>query len=177
MPYNSRAVVVRLLAEQCDTKSNVMCHSHIRICETYIECSYIYRERESIGIPKHEKHVTTSKFMYKTFYYLWVKGFDIRKRDTIFLSWLLHLSQWHAAPVAHKFVWPQRAPKVDPSRSESNSQLTHFSQIPKSSSHAPGAWRHPHSLAPFPIWAIVTYLSDTSAPPVRVNTCVNVAPK
>ena len=27
------------------------------------------------------------------------------------------------APVARKFVWPQRAPKVDPSRSESSSQL------------------------------------------------------
>ena len=33
------------------------------------------------------------------------------------------------APVAHKFVWPRWAPKVDPSRSESNSQLTDFSQI------------------------------------------------
>ena len=29
-------------------------------------------------------------------------------------------------PVAHKFVWPQRALKVYPSRSESSSQLTDF---------------------------------------------------
>ena len=33
-----------------------------------------------------------------------------------------------AAPVAHKFVWPQRAPKINPSRSEPSSQLTNFLQ-------------------------------------------------
>ena len=38
---------------------------------------YIY----NIGIPKHEKRVTTSKFRYETFYYLWDKGFGIKKRD------------------------------------------------------------------------------------------------
>ena len=65
------------------------------------------------------------------------------------------------APVAHKFVWPQRAQKVDPSCLESSSQLTTFLKSPKSSAHASGAWRHSHSLA---IWAIVTSLSDTSAP-------------
>ena len=36
---------------------------------------------------------------------------------------------------------------------------------------ASGAWRHS------PSRAIVTSLSDTSAPHTRVNTCVNVAPK
>ena len=41
-----------------------------------------------------------------------------------------------AAPVAYKFVWPQRAPKVNPSRSESSSQLNWlFSNPSKSSAH------------------------------------------
>ena len=35
------------------------------------------------------------------------------------------------APIVHKFVWPQQAPKVDPSRSESGSQLTDFFKISK----------------------------------------------
>ena len=35
------------------------------------------------------------------------------------------------APEAHKFIWPQQAPKVDPSRSESSSQLVDFFKIPK----------------------------------------------
>ena len=41
--------------------------------------------------------------------------------------------QSRAAPVARKFVWPLRAPKIDPSRSESSAQtqLT-FSKSPKS---------------------------------------------
>ena len=34
-------------------------------------------------------------------------------------------------PVARKFVWSLRAPKVDPSRSESSSQLTDFLQNPQ----------------------------------------------
>ena len=38
------------------------------------------------------------------------------------------------------------------------------------------AWRHLHSLTPFPIWAIVNSVSDMSAPPAHMNTCVNVAP-
>ena len=35
------------------------------------------------------------------------------------------------ALVAHKFVWPQRAPKVDPSHSESSSQLPDFFKSPQ----------------------------------------------
>ena len=55
---------------------------------------------------------------------------------------------------------------------------TNFLQNSPNPPCASVAWRHSHLLAPFPIWAIVTSLSDTSAPPARsrVNTCVNVAP-
>ena len=54
-----------------------------------------------------------------------------------------------AAPVAHKFVWPQQAPKIDPSCSKSNSQLTDFFQPPPNSPrtlpvhdviHIPWSW-------------------------------------
>ena len=45
--------------------------------------------------------------------------------------------------------------------------------------HASGAWHHSHLLTPFPIWAIVTSLSDTYSPPahVHLNACVDDAPK
>ena len=56
-------------------------HSHIH---EYAKCSWDvhYTYTYKIGISKFEKHVTTSQFRYETFYYLWVKGFDVRKRDT-----------------------------------------------------------------------------------------------
>ena len=37
---------------------------------------------------------------------------------------------------------------------------------------ASGAWRHSHLLAPFPIWAIVTSLSETFAPRACASTPV-----
>ena len=55
--------------------------------------------------------------------------------------------------------------------------LSDFFKISPNPPCASGVWCHPHSVTLFPIWAIVTSLSDTSAPPTRVNTCVNVAPK
>ena len=85
-----------------------------------------------IGIPKHEKHVTTSYFRYESFYYLWVKGFDIRKRDAhSFYDVFSICLPSRAAPIACKFVWPLRAPKVDPSLSVSSSQPTDFFRIPQ----------------------------------------------
>ena len=41
---------------------------------------------QNIGISKFEKHVTTSQFRYETFYYLWVKGFDIKREAQSFYS-------------------------------------------------------------------------------------------
>ena len=83
-----------------------------------------------------------------------------------------------AAPVARKFVSPQRAPKVDPSCSVSSLNLTNWLfQISQNPPRASGAWPHSHSVALFPIWAIVTSLSDTSALRACVNTSVNVASK
>ena len=79
--------------------------------------------------------------------------------------------------IAHKFVSPQRAPKVAPTRSVCSLNSTNFLQNSPNPPRASGAWRHLHSLAPFPIWAIVTSLSDTSTQRARVNTRVNVAPK
>ena len=61
--------------------------------------------------------------------------------------------------------------------SRGRSQLNWLFQISQNPPHASRVWHHPHSVAPFPIWAIVTSLSNTSAPPARMNTCINVAPK
>ena len=79
---------------------------------------------------------------------------------------------WHP-PQGH---WPGFGEQAKANRLLPNSTNWLFPKSPKSS-RASGAWRHPHSLAPFPIWAIVTSLSDTSTLPARVNTCVNVASK
>ena len=63
----------------------------------------------SLKVLRHKERETQSFYA----------GFSICPRPT------------RVAPVAHKFVWPQRAPKVEPSRSESSSQLTDFFQIPQ----------------------------------------------
>ena len=69
-----------------------------RVWNWHIMFIYIYNIEHRIS--KHEKHLTTSQFKYETFYYLWVKGFDIRKRDThSFYSGLFICSPpSHAAP-------------------------------------------------------------------------------
>ena len=144
---------------------------------------HIYIEHR---ILKFEKHVTTSQFRYESFYYLWVKGFDIRKRDT-------HSSYcgfFICPPTPHVLHPPQRSPRASenkPSfpeaglvstRPVSSSQLTDFFKISQNPPRAFGVWRHSHSLAPrFASRAIVPSLSDTSPLLVRVNTYFNVAPK
>ena len=45
--------------------------------------------------------------------------------------------------------------------SRGRTQLNWLFQNPPNPPRASGAWRHPHSLARFAIWAIVTSLSDT----------------
>ena len=72
-----------------------------------------------------------------------------------------------AASVARKFVWPLRALKVDRSRSVSSSQLNWlFSNPPKSSAHASGAWRHSHPLV---LGVLFWHLWTTHPPRARVN--------
>ena len=106
-------------------------------------------------------------------YYLWVKGFDIRKRDAQSFSDDFSISLPNTcAPIA-RLREQAKVNRLLP-RQDSTQLSFSKSQIPP---RASGAWRHPHSVAPFPIWAIVTSLNDPSVPPVRVNTCVNVAPK
>ena len=75
-----------------------------------------------------------------------------------------------AAPVAHKFVWPRPAL----SRSEAGTQLTAFSQIPKSPAHASG---HEVIHLPGPIsylGILFWHLWMMHPPRVRVNTCAHV---
>ena len=75
------------------------------------------------------KHITTSCSGRKPFYYLWVKGFDVRWRDTIFYTVLFIWPSSWAALIGCKFASRLWAPKVDPSRLVSNSQLSNFLQI------------------------------------------------
>ena len=81
-------------------------YTNMAMVEMGIECCYhTYIEHRNLEI---RKHVTTSCSGTKPFYYFRVKGFDIRRRDTIFLCWLLHLPLSRAAPMACKFVSHQR---------------------------------------------------------------------
>ena len=104
---------------------------------------YVYTSH--IGISKFEKHVMTSQFKYETFYYLWVKGFDVRKRDTH----SFYSGFFICPPAQHARHLPQRSPRASenqPSRSVSGSQLTDFFKISPNPPRTSGAWCHSHSL-------------------------------
>ena len=98
-------------------------------------------------------------------YYLWVKGFSTwGERDTIFLSWLLLHRQLSTQPTRSACSAQSRlaSPRSESqlSRSEAGTQLTAFSQIPKSSAHASGAWHHSHPLVSISIWDFYFDISE-----------------
>ena len=84
---------------------------------------FITIEHRNLGI---RKHVTTSCSGTKPFYQLWVKGFDVRRRDTIFSAVLFSLPPSRVALIGRKFALRLRPPKVDPSRLVSSTQLSNF---------------------------------------------------
>ena len=72
---------------------------------------------------------------------------------------------------------PQQAPKVNRLLRTLKTRLWLFSNPPKSSARASGAWRHSHLPVQFLSGIfILTSLNDTSSPRARVNTCAHVAP-
>ena len=117
--------------------------------------TYIYIEQESRNtINTYDFLVQVRSFLLP----LSLKVLRHKERDThSFYSGFSICPPSRAAPVARKFVWPLRAPKVEPSRSVSSSQLTDFfSYPPKSSALASGAWRHSHP----PIWDFYFDISE-----------------
>ena len=87
-----------------------------------------------------------------------------RERDTIFLCWVLLHRQLSTQPTRGtrsaqiRLALPSSECRL--SRSEAGTQLMAFSQIPKSSAHASGAWRHSHPLIPIPIWDFYSDISE-----------------
>ena len=116
----------------------------------FIKCSWTY-----LGIRKHEIGSGTK------LYYLWVKGFSTlgeRETQSFYADCFYIVSSQpnqRVEPVAHKFGSECRL-----SRSEAGNQLAAFSQIPKSSAHASGAWRHSHPLVPIHIWDFYFDISE-----------------
>ena len=122
---------------------------------------------DNIGIPKHKKHLRFLSSGTKLFYNLWVKRFfDIRREAQSFYA---DFSIWpppplRAAPVAHTFVWPRPGLNLNFFIRPANSTNWLFSNPPKSSAHASGAWRHSYPLAILlPGIFVLTYVNDTSS--------------
>ena len=129
------------------------------------------RHRESEIYDNHEIGSGTK------LYYLWVKGYSTwGERDTIFLCWLLLYRQLTTQPTCGarcaQIRLASSSAESRHSRSEAGTQLSDFSQIPKSSAHGSGAWRHSHPLVLIPIrdfyfdiseWHILSARAWTSA--------------
>ena len=137
---------------------------------------FITIEDRNLGIRKHVKTFCSGT---KPFYQLWVKGFDIRRRDTIFYAVLFIWPPSRAASIGRKFASRLRAPKVDLSRLASSTQLS-LSSDSHTNLHALPVRDVTCSLSPrfvsdyYGIW--VTPPSVRARPLARVNTCHNVAP-
>ena len=106
------------------------------------------------------KHVTTSCSGTKLFYWLWVKGFDVRRRDTIFYAVLFIWPPSRAAPIGRTFASRLRAPKVDRLRPVSNLNSL-FLQIFTQTSACFRCVTSPAPRHPFCLW-VLWHLSDTS---------------
>ena len=91
---------------------------------------------------------TRNWFRYETFIHLFeFKGIStLGERDIIFLCWLLLHRQLSPQPTRGA-----RSAKIRLASLSSESGLPTFSQIPKSSAHASGAWHHSHPLVLFSI--------------------------
>ena len=151
----------------------------IRICETYIECSkHIYIEHRNLEIRKTHNDflVQVQNFLLP----LSLKVLQHKERDThsFYSGFSICPLPISCSTRSAQICLASASPESHPSSPEVglNSTSWLFQNHPNPP-HASGVWCHPHFVAPFPIWAIVTSLSDMSVPPVRVNTCVNVAPK
>ena len=130
---------------------------------------------------RHTESENTKLVQVWNFYYLWVKGYlTWGERDTIFLCWLLLHHQLSTQPTRgacsaqSHLALPSSESRL--SRSEAVTQLTAFSQIPKSSGHASG-YDVIHLPSPISYLGILFWhLWMTHPLCVPVNTCVNVAP-
>ena len=109
---------------------------------------------------------TRNWFRYETFIHLFeFKGFSTwGERDTIFLCWLLLHRQLSTQPThgacsaQSRLASPSSESRL--SCSEARTQLTAFSQLPKSSAHTSSVWRHSHPLAAVPIWDFYFDISE-----------------
>ena len=128
--------------------------------------TYIHNiEHRNLETQKYLRLLCSGTKLFITFEF---KGSSTQgERYTFFLFWHFHLHTplSRAAHVVRKFVWPLRAPKVDPSRSVSSSKLNQltFSNLTKSS--VPPVY----NVIQIPLSGIfiLTSLNDTSAPRAR----------
>ena len=138
-----------------------------------VHCNWTYKEQRNLGI---RKDLTTSCSGTKPFYWLWVKGLNVRRRDTIFYAVLFIWPPSRAALIGHTFASRLRAPKVDPSRLASNSRLCNFLQILTQTSALPVRDVTRTLSARFvydycDIWVTCPLCARS-----RVTTCIKVAP-
>ena len=85
-----------------------------------------------------------------------------------------HPHPTRVAPVTR----PLRASESHPSSSDRKTQLNwFFSNPPKSSVHASGAWCHSHPLVNLSLGFLFWHQWTTHPPRARVNTCAQVCPE
>ena len=115
--YNKSVAIERILMVKVEL------YSQLTLCAKWTCNVHYYRTYKEHRNLRIRKHVTTSCSGTKPFYQLWAKGFDVRRRDTIFYAVLFIWPPTRAAPIGRTFASRLRAPKIDPSRLASSARL------------------------------------------------------
>ena len=98
---------------------------------------------------KIRKHVTNSLFRYETFYYFWVKCFDIRRETQSFYAGFFIWPLSRAAHTARKFVSISEPQKSNLLVRRLVFNSSNFLRNPQNPPRAPGVWLHPHFVTRF----------------------------
>ena len=155
-------------------RSHIHEYGHVRNRHVMFINDRTYKEHRNLNI---RKHVTTSCSGTKPFYQPWVKGFDVRRRDTIFYAVLFIWPPTQVAPIGRTFASRLRAPtsillvwRLKPD--------SYFLQILTQTS---ACFRCVTSPAPcHPVSSRTVMTSEWHLHPLartRVNTCFNLTPK
>ena len=128
--------------------------------------------RDNSGISKHEKHLRLLSSGTKLFITFELKVFRHKERDTdlYYADFFICPPPPSVAPAAR----PQWASKVNPSSSDTKTQLWLFFKIPKILHTHFSAWRHSHAVVTFSIWGFYCDISEWHVRSAHVNTCAHV---
>ena len=139
----------------------------------YMGCSYIYNtEHRNLRIRK-----TLNDFLVQVRNLLWPLSLKVlrhkeREAQSFYLGFFI-CPPLNTCGTRHKGHWPSYGEQAKANcllPRQVSTLLTDFFKISQNLLRSYGVWRHPYSVTPLPMWAIVISLSDMSAALAHART-------